>query len=159
MAFDRKPRIVNGYRVIYKPNHFSHTLGKDFDGYVYEHRYVVEKMIGRALENNEIVHHKDGDKLNNAPDNLMLMTRNDHSALHEAQRGHMKCDARCVDCGERLKSNKQKRCRKCSGIRARKVKVRPPKDVLEREVKLYGYCATGRKYGVSDNAIRKWLKS
>jgi hypothetical protein len=26
------------------------------------------------------------------------------------------------------------------------------------EIKELGYCGTGRKYGVSDNAIRKWLK-
>jgi len=35
---------------------------------------------------------------------------------------------------------------------------RPSKDVLLNEVKENGYSAIGRKYGVSDNAIRKWLK-
>jgi hypothetical protein len=39
----------------------------------------------------------------------------------------------------------------------RKVK-RPEFDVLQNEVNELGYSATGRKYGVSDNAIRKWLK-
>jgi transposase-like protein len=35
---------------------------------------------------------------------------------------------------------------------------RPPLDELIKEVEEFGYCATGRKYGVSDNAIRKWMK-
>jgi hypothetical protein len=35
---------------------------------------------------------------------------------------------------------------------------RPPLDQLLREIAELGYCATGRKYGVSDNAIRKWLR-
>lgn len=35
---------------------------------------------------------------------------------------------------------------------------RPPYDVLLTEIEELGYSATGRKYGVSDNAIRKWLK-
>jgi integrase len=37
--------------------------------------------------------------------------------------------------------------------------ARPTYDVLARDVKNLGYSGTGRKYGVSDNAIRKWMKS
>jgi transposase-like protein len=29
---------------------------------------------------------------------------------------------------------------------------------LLEEVKRSNYCAVGKKYGVSDNAIRKWIK-
>jgi integrase len=39
----------------------------------------------------------------------------------------------------------------------RKVK-RPSYDKLKRDVELTGYVGTGKKYGVSDNSIRKWLK-
>jgi hypothetical protein len=39
---------------------------------------------------------------------------------------------------------------------ARKVE-RPSYDILVDEVAKLGYSATGRKYGVSDNCIRKWL--
>jgi transposase-like protein len=35
---------------------------------------------------------------------------------------------------------------------------RPPRDQLLREIKEFGYLAVGRKYGVSDNAIRKWVR-
>ena len=35
---------------------------------------------------------------------------------------------------------------------------RPPHERLLREVDELGYCAVGRTYGVSDNAIRKWLR-
>ena len=35
---------------------------------------------------------------------------------------------------------------------------RPPFDVLIAEINELGYSAVGRKYGVSDNAVRKWLK-
>jgi hypothetical protein len=34
---------------------------------------------------------------------------------------------------------------------------RPPLPVLLRDVDRLGYVGTGRKYGVSDNAVRKWL--
>ena len=41
----------------------------------------------------------------------------------------------------------------------RRVVKRPPFIQLKGEIKELGYSATGRKYGVSDNAIRKWIKS
>ena len=40
---------------------------------------------------------------------------------------------------------------------ARKVERPPPAQLLS-EVKALGYLAVGRKYGVSDNAVRKWLR-
>jgi hypothetical protein len=36
---------------------------------------------------------------------------------------------------------------------------RPSYEILKREIEQVGYAATGRKYGVSDNAVRKWLKT
>jgi len=36
---------------------------------------------------------------------------------------------------------------------------RPPYEQLVAEVQAMGYCTVGRKYGVSDNAIRKWLRA
>lgn len=39
----------------------------------HEHRVVMEQVLGRPLLPGEIVHHKDHDKKNNSPDNLMLL--------------------------------------------------------------------------------------
>ncbi len=41
----------------------------------------------------------------------------------------------------------------------RRVINRPSLELLQKEIDELGYSATGRKYGVSDNAIRKWIKS
>ena len=35
---------------------------------------------------------------------------------------------------------------------------RPPYDVLVRELAATSYLAVGRKFGVSDNAVRKWVR-
>lgn len=40
----------------------------------------------------------------------------------------------------------------------RKIKDRPTIDILKNDIITLGYVGTGRKYGVSDNAIRKWVK-
>lgn len=48
----------------------------------HEHRVVMESVLGRSLKYEEIVHHIDGDKHNNHPDNLVVMTRSAHMLEH-----------------------------------------------------------------------------
>ena len=48
----------------------------------HEHRVIAEQMLGRALKRNEIVHHIDGNKHNNEPSNLQIMTQSEHVRLH-----------------------------------------------------------------------------
>lgn len=52
----------------------------------HEHRIVVEEKIGRPLQPGEIVHHIDGNKQNNAPENLRIMTQAEHARMHMKQR-------------------------------------------------------------------------
>jgi len=49
------------------------------------HRVVAEQKLGRPLERGEIVHHLDGDKWNNAPENLEVMTQAEHARLHSIE--------------------------------------------------------------------------
>ena len=44
------------------------------------HRLVMEAKLGRFLEDGEVPHHKDENKLNNTPDNLELMSDPEHRA-------------------------------------------------------------------------------
>jgi hypothetical protein len=71
-----------GYVCIRAPWH-PHANGSG--KYVFEHRLVMEKMIGRYLLPTEAVHHMDHDKQNNLPDNLQLMSVSDHSKLHSGK--------------------------------------------------------------------------
>jgi len=47
---------------------------------------VVEAMLGRYLEPDEIVHHRDHDPHNNDPQNLLLTTNSEHQRLHHKER-------------------------------------------------------------------------
>ncbi len=47
-----------------------------------EHRFVVEKAIGRKLTRDEVVHHKNGIKSDNRLDNLEVLSRGEHTTLH-----------------------------------------------------------------------------
>ena len=50
----------------------------DVRGYAYEHRVIAEQTLGRRLREGEIVHHRDGDKQNNVPENIEVVASTAH---------------------------------------------------------------------------------
>jgi hypothetical protein len=64
--------LSHGYWKVAVPRHeLWLTRGVKYE---LEHRLVMARLLGRPLEREEVVHHLDGDRLNNAPDNLELWT-------------------------------------------------------------------------------------
>jgi hypothetical protein len=80
------------YKELFKPNHPM----SDKRGYVREHRYVMSESIGRILIKNEIVHHKDGNTLNNDINNLELMFKRDHDRMNTPLNIHKRWHERRV---------------------------------------------------------------
>ncbi|KKN03484.1 hypothetical protein LCGC14_1107260 [marine sediment metagenome] len=71
---------ADGYILIKKPGH--HRANNN--NYVREHILVAEEMLGRYLEPGEIVHHINGIKDDNRPENLYI-----YENLSEHKNGHI----------------------------------------------------------------------
>jgi len=60
-----------GYKIISENGH-----------QIFEHRSVMQKVLGRKLRRNEDVHHKNEHTSDNRPENLEVMTKSQHAKLH-----------------------------------------------------------------------------
>ncbi len=110
--------------------------------------------------------HIDGDIYNNELLNLRILCGHCHSQTSNFRRRKIILKPkRCDHCGKNVKKKfSSGLCSPCFNKSRdysdtiRKVKNRPSKEQLLKEVKETNYCAVGRKYEVSDTCIRNWLK-
>ena len=120
-----------------------------------------------------ILDHVNGVRDDNRLGNLRIICPNCAAGLdtHCGRKNRIEIEPRpCLRCSAdfRPKYSHQRYCSQYCALRrsrtpavrrlaARKVD-RPPRDRLLHEIDVLGYSAVGRKYGVSDNAIRKWVR-
>lgn len=73
--------------------------------WVLEHRFVVESALNRKLSRREEVHHINGDRADNRPENLRVYDSSEHQKLHEHWKEWTKSPVRlnCKLCSKQYK--------------------------------------------------------
>jgi len=120
----------------------------------------ISEWMGKELRCQ--IHHINGVNNDNRLENLQILCPNCHSQTdtycgnkNKPKNSNRK---KCPICGKEI-SNKANYCTLCSVKFRRKVNNRPPLEDLLDSVRLYGYAETGRKYGVTHNAIKRWIRA
>lgn len=170
-------RFVNGYKMIYKPDHPDCVKTGSMKNYVYEHRLVAEEIMNRSLRPEEDVHHLDNNRANNLPRNLLVLEGTQHTKLHnwlsqhtitpkENTKAQRELQLNYCQCGKQIEAD----AKYCSNVcfskhnihSSNKIKLRIDTDIerkkLEKQVWLAPTSSLAIEYGVSDKAIEKCCK-
>ena len=91
---------------------YNYAIVKDHpkatkNGYVLEHRIVIENQLKRLLKDDEVIHHKNGIKKDNRPETLEVLINSEHSKEHGKHVGRWYVKFKCPNCG--TISEKEKR--------------------------------------------------
>lgn len=73
-----KYKNSKGYIMVYS----GIREGANKSGYTPEHRIVAESFLGRKLSKNEVIHHINGIRDDNVPENLWVYDRREHRRVH-----------------------------------------------------------------------------
>lgn len=107
------------------------------------------------------IHHEDGNYLNNKPENLKVLCPNCHSltpnykALNKSDRERGQTRKQyCINCGTEV-SYGAIRCKSCEN--KNRITIKPvTREELKNLIRKDTFVSIGKKFNVSDNAIKKW---
>lgn len=169
----RKIKLLNGYKIIYMPEHPRAMNNDSHRGWVYEHIVECEEANMHILQPHEEVHHLDLNCLNNNPENLIYLDASQHTKLHNHLKfGHIRNTNNLEDptrycsnpeCDKIVKNPKNLFCSNVCRIKSDRSKrniIKPSKEVLEQQIdEINNFAELGRMYGIGANSVRKWAKS
>ncbi|MEH7523693.1 HNH endonuclease [Bacillus sp. JJ1503] len=162
---------INGYIIVYKPDHPSCFKNGSFKGYIYEHILVAELMLGRQLEQDEVVHHLNFNRQDNRKKNLLVLLKGLHTKIHnwinrmglkekietDAPKGHH--IEQCKNCFEYLLQNEKFCSNECQReYYLQKKKERPSKEELEEMLRSMNKVQIANKFNVSRSSIQVWAR-
>lgn len=134
---------------------------------ILENRCVICGNNGEWNGKKLVLHldHINGKHNDNRLENLRILCPNCHAQTETYCGKNVKTKTKpketkhlCKTCGKNEVYQKNNNCKTCHHKNRRIIKNRPSKETILKELETSNYTQLGKKYGVSDNTIRKWLK-
>jgi len=160
IIYDKKIKLIKAnkcpYDRFYDPYHPLANKG----GLVAYHRHIASIKMGRWLKRQEVVHHINGNKLDNRIENIIVLTLSSHILQHHKERGNYVSEERiCLFCKNTFLAvkNYNKYCSvKCYKQGKRRFNI--TKDELTKLVWEKSCEQIAREYSVTSVAISKRCK-
>jgi hypothetical protein len=120
----------------------------------------MEQHLGRRLEKNEVVHHIDEDRTNDTLENLEIMALEAHTRFHATGETAPTIGV-CPVCENSftVARGRESFCSSTCFYVNNRVVARPSKEELRSLIYQWNFVQLGKRFGVSDNAVRKWCKA
>src|SRR3990167_5278215 len=159
-------RKSKGWIITTKAGRRYHVLRKEGKKDIFAHRYLMEQTLGRLLTKDEVIHHINGNGLDNRLKNLKLMTNGQHDRIRELR--HLQQKPSRVVIGETISIQRltpSRRDRYFLGIRCsichKKVwisKYGPPPSTYCRPCSSRRSAVIARKYWRPPPRLTTWSK-
>lgn len=145
-----EPLFWNIEKIISKGDYFYCIVrehpNRTKNDYVLLHRVIMENHLGRLLNTNEIVHHKNENKKDNRLENLEVLSASEHAKHHMSEIGRSLLELKCPECSvifirEKRNTHIGKRqgtftccSRSCRGKFSRKIQLNRETDKVKSAV-------------------------
>lgn len=154
--------IINGYKII-KIENYPRSKSVCYDNWYYEHIVLCEEELGRSLNDDEVVHHLDGNPRNNRLNNLVVISSSAHNKIHAWMNRNSIMPVQekvpeCKICGITLQKHQDIFCSRECLNEDKSINKIDEKKLLELMKSDMSMLEIAKIYNVSDNAIRKWCK-
>lgn len=142
------------YKMVYRPDHPRANK----NGYVENRILIAENILGRYLNNDEVIWQKNVNPRDDRKENLLIFNNRFERSNVFNNRVNNRVFYICKICKKEIfGKSKLNICKDCYKQISHSTK-RPPKIELENALYHKSILSIGNIYGVSDNTIRKWLK-
>lgn len=126
------------------------------NGYILLHRIIMENFLGRLLNTNEIVHHKDENGKNNDIKNLEVMDKVTHSKMHSST-GLTIIVLKCPNC-QRIFERRKGQTHLSKPNMSKTFCSRKCNGQFGKNVQLHGL-TTEMNRAISENIVREYKSS